>query len=145
MESNFDEERAKYHNNINKVMASVQIETHKVHQKKILRRELVAKEVEKRKELSQTVADLHQWVDEMYVELKEAKSAAKSVMRGKLKSDLAAEKRLHLLTGLKVTLAEARDNLAEESHQRAGLEKIQKLQLDIKRERPVGQQGGSSK
>ena len=42
-------------------------------------------------------------------------------------------------------LAEAQDNLADESHQRAGLENMQTLQLDIKRERPVGQQGGSSK
>ena len=49
MESNFDEERSKYHNNLNKMKASVQLETHKVHQQKILRRQLVAKEVEKRK------------------------------------------------------------------------------------------------
>ena len=81
----------------------------------------------------------------MYVKLKEAKSAAKAAMRGKLKSDLAAEKRLHLLTALKLKLAEAQDNLADESHQRAGLEKIQKLQLEIKHERPVGRQGGSLK
>ena len=72
----------------------------------------------------------------MYVELKEAKSAKTFAMRGKLKSDLAAEKQLHLLTALKVKLVEARYNLAEESHQRDGLEKMQKLQLDIKRELP---------
>ena len=42
-------------------------------------------------------------------------------------------------------LAEARDNLADESHQRAGLEKMQKLKLDIKRGRPVGRKGGSLK
>ena len=141
MESNFDKERAKYHNNLNKLKASVQLETHKVHQQKILHQELVAKEVEKRKELLQTVADIHQWVDEMYFELKEAKSAAKVAIRGKLKSDSAAEKRLHLLTALKVKLAEARDNLADESHQRSGLKKIQKLKLEINRERPVGRQG----
>ena len=60
MEFNFDKERAKYQKNLNKVKASVQIETHKVHQKNILRRELVAKEVKKRKDVLQTVADLHQ-------------------------------------------------------------------------------------
>ena len=87
MDSNFDDERAKYHKNINKVEASVQLETHKVHQQKILRREIVAREVGKRKEVLQTVADLHQWVDEMYVKLKESKSAAKAAMRGKIKSD----------------------------------------------------------
>ena len=106
MESNFDEERAKYHNNLNKVKATGQLKTHKVHQEKILHRELVAKEVEKRKEGLQTISDLHKWVDEIHVELKEAKSAAKLVMRGKLKSDSAADKRLHLLTALKVELAE---------------------------------------
>ena len=66
-------------------------------------------------------------------------------MRDKLKSDSSAEKRLHLLTALKVKLAEARDNLDDESHQRAGSEKMQKLQLEIKREQPVGRQGGSLK
>ena len=92
MESNFDKDRAKYHKNINKVKASAQLETHKVHQQKILHRELVVKEVEKRKELLQTVDDIHQCVDDMYVKLKESKSAAKVVMRGKLKSDSAAER-----------------------------------------------------
>ena len=51
IESNFDEERAKYNKNINKVKAFVQLETHKVHQQNIIRQELVAKEVEKRKEV----------------------------------------------------------------------------------------------
>ena len=51
----------------------------------------------------------------MYVKLKEAKSTEKVAMSGKIKSDSAAEKRLHLLTALKVKLAEARDNLAEYS------------------------------
>ena len=45
MESNFDEEREKYHKNLNKAKASVQLETHKFHQQKILRQELVSKEV----------------------------------------------------------------------------------------------------
>ena len=38
MESNFDKERAKYRKNLNKVKAYVKLETHKVHQQKILRR-----------------------------------------------------------------------------------------------------------
>ena len=75
MEFNFDEERSKYHKNLNKAKAYVQLKTHKVHQQKILRQELVAKEVEKRKEVLQTVANIHKWVDEMYVELEKAKSA----------------------------------------------------------------------
>ena len=43
MESNFYEERAKYHKNLNKAKASVQLETHKVHHQKIICRELVAR------------------------------------------------------------------------------------------------------
>ena len=59
MESNFDKERSKYHKNLNKVKASVQLERHKAHHQKILRQELTAKEVEKRKEVLQNVEDLH--------------------------------------------------------------------------------------
>ena len=129
MESNFDEERSKYHKNLNKVKASVQLETHKFHHQNILRQDLVAKEVEKRKEVLQTVSDLYQWVDEMYVKMKEAKSVGKFAMRGKLESDFASEKQLYLLTALKLKLPEARDNLSDESHQRSGLEKMQTLQL----------------
>ena len=84
-------------------------------------------------------------MDEIYVKLKESKSAAKVATRGKLKLDSAAEKRLHLLTSLKVKLAEAQYSLADESRQRAGLEKIQQLQLEINCERKFGRQGGSSK
>ena len=76
----------------------------------------------------------------MYVKVKDAKFAAKVAIRGKLKSDSAAKKQLHLLTALKLKLAEERDNLADECHQMAGLEKMQKLQLNIKRERPVRRQ-----
>ena len=43
----------------------------------------------------------------MYVKLKESKSTAKFAMRGKLKSESAAEKQLHLFTASKVKLAEA--------------------------------------
>ena len=145
MESNFDEQRAKYHKNLNKLKASVQLETNKFHQQKILRQEFVAKQAEKKKEVLQTFSDIHDWVDEMYGELKEAQSAEKVAMRGKLKPDSAVEKRLHLLTALKVNLSEARDNLADQSHHRAGLENMEKLQLEIKCEQPVGREGGSSK
>ena len=48
MEKNFDEERAKYKNNLDELKALVEHQTHKVHKKNILCRETVAKEVEKR-------------------------------------------------------------------------------------------------
>ena len=65
-------------------------------------------------------------------------------IKGKAKPDSGAEKRLCLLTDLKVSLDEARHNLSDESHQRFGLENMWKIQLDIKRERTLGQHGGSS-
>ena len=66
-------------------------------------------------------------------------------IKGKVKSESVAEKQLCLLTDLKVNLYEAQDNLADESHQRVGLEKIQKIQLATNRKRTVGQHVGSSK
>ena len=70
METNFDEERAKPKNNLDEVKALVDHHTHKVHEQNILRREEVAKEVEKRKKVLQTVAYLNQWVNEIALELK---------------------------------------------------------------------------
>ena len=66
-------------------------------------------------------------------------------IKGKVKSDSVAERQLRLLTDLTINLAEARDNLDDESHHSVGLEKMQKIQLTIKRERTVRQHGGSSK
>ena len=63
METTFDEEIYKSKNNLDEVKAFVEHQTHKVRKKNILRREAVSKEVEKRKEVLQTVADVYQWVD----------------------------------------------------------------------------------
>ena len=66
-------------------------------------------------------------------------------IEGKVKSEFVAERQLRLLTDIKVKLFEAQDNLADESHQRVGLENMQNIQVAIKRERTVGWNGGSSK
>ena len=66
-------------------------------------------------------------------------------IKGKLKSDSVADKQLCLITDLKVKLDEARDNFADESHQRVGLENMHKIHLAIKHEITVGRHGGSSK
>ena len=66
-------------------------------------------------------------------------------IKGKVKPDSLVERQLHLLTDIKVKLAEVRDNLDDETHHRVGLKKMQKIQVAIKRERTVGQHGGSSK
>ena len=46
MQTNFDEERVKYKNNLDQVKALVEHQTHKVHEQNIIHREAVAKEVE---------------------------------------------------------------------------------------------------
>ena len=66
-------------------------------------------------------------------------------IKGKVKSYSVAERRLCLLTDLKVKLAESRDNLDYDSHHSVRLENMQKIHLAIKRERNVGRHGGSSK
>ena len=156
MEKNFDEDRAKSKENLDEAKALVDHQTHKVHKKNILCQEAIAKEVQKRKEVLQIVADFNQWVNDMSLELKvsfififlhdlydlqssltnvqsslmkysqEAKSAAKVVIKGKVKSDSVAEKQLRLLTDLKVNMSEVRDKLADEYNKRIGLEKMHK-------------------
>ena len=49
MEKKFDEERSKSKENLDKVQALVDHQTHTVHEQKILRLETVSKEVNKRK------------------------------------------------------------------------------------------------
>ena len=66
-------------------------------------------------------------------------------IKDKVKSKSISEKKLRLLTDIRVKIDEARDNLADEYHHRVRLEKMQKIQLDIKRERTVGRQDDSFK
>ena len=66
-------------------------------------------------------------------------------IKGKVKSYSVAESQFRLLTNLKVKLTKTRDNHAGESHQRVGLENMQKIHLATKRGINVGRNGGSSK
>jgi hypothetical protein len=50
-----------------------------------------------------------------------------------------------LLKDLKATLANAMDNLADESNQRAALERMQTIGIQIKKERAIGRHGGASR
>ena len=66
-------------------------------------------------------------------------------IKGKVKSDSVIERRLSLINDIKVKISEARYNLTDDSHQRVGFERMQKIQWDIKCERTVGRNGGSFK
>ena len=116
------------------------------------RREQVGKEVEKRHIVEQTVDDLYGWIDELHSEINEQKKVTKSARKevnaaskSKLKLESVAAKRLSMLNDLKIRLRDAKDMLAEESHQREAIERMQTIKLEIKRERAVGRRGGSGK
>ena len=51
-------------------------------------------------------------------------------------------KQLEYLKSLKVSLNEVKEDLVDESHQRAALERMRTNHIEIKKERPVGRQGG---
>ena len=96
--------------------------------------------------------ELYEWTDEVHVELSEAKFTVKAA-RKQAKSDQAkinnaksvASKRLDLLKSLKSSLDDTKDELADESHQRAALERMRTIQIKIKKERPVGRRGGGKR
>ena len=95
---------------------------------------------------------LYECVDELHVELSEAKSRVKearkdtSYHKKKLnKANTVAAKRLDLLKSLKTSLNETKDELEDESHTHAALERMSTIQINIKKERPVGRPGGSKR
>jgi len=116
------------------------------------RRVQVAFEAEKRRLVEQTVDELYDWVDELHAEINQQKKAAnlakketKSTIKSKLRLETVAKNRLSMLKALKSQLHEAKDMLADESHQREALERMQTIKLEIKRQRSVGRRGGSGK
>jgi len=123
-----------------------------VHEEKQKRRARVAHEVQKRRLVEQTVDELYNWVDDLHAEINEQKSAVKlakkemkSTIKSKLRIETLAKHRLSMLKELKSQLHEAKDMLADESHQREALERMQTIKLEIKRQRSVGRRGGSGK
>ena len=94
----------------------------------------------------------YDWVDELQVDISDAKSRVKEAQkdtayhRTKLnKANTVAVKRLDLLKILKTSLNATKDELADESHARADLERMRTIQINIKKERPAGRLGGSKR
>ena len=126
--------------------------TNQVLEEKKKRRAQVAKEVAKRHLVESAVDDLYDWIDELHLEINSQKESTrlarkdvKSATRLKNKQQSIAAKRLSMLKGLKCSLREAKDMLADESHEREALERMQTIKLEIKRQRSVGRRGGSGK
>ena len=98
-----------------------------------------------RKEVERQVSSLHVWLADMSAELKASKREAQDALRQKSRASKLASRRLALLREMKVALNECSDELAAESQSRNTLERMQTIQLQIKRERAVGRRGGGSK
>jgi len=119
---------------------------------KLKRRADVARAVDKRKAMEKTLEDLHEWVDELHGELLDAKASArtsakllKSEKTKVAKLNTVAVRRLELLKNMKDRLDTVKSDLVEESQQRAALERMRTIQLEIKKERPVGRRGGAKR
>ena len=56
-----------------------------------------------------------------------------------------AAKQLEYLKSLKVSLNEAKEDLLDDPHQRAALERMHTIHFEIKKERPIGRRGGGNR
>ena len=95
---------------------------------------------------------LEGWLKDMAEEVKDSKRETKKALKDRKEALAANEfitsvssKRLALLKDLKIRVNELRDDLADESHQRAALERLSSIKLEIKRERVIGRKGGSAR
>ena len=96
-------------------------------------------------EMEGYVAELQ---DQITVELKRTKDAqkdTKAAKSAKLKAEVLSSNRLSLLKNIRLQVHELKDQLADESKQRYALERLQTIQLQIKKERPIGRRGGASR
>lgn len=102
------------------------------------------------KAVKQLLDDFYDWVGELHAEIETAKKEAraagkdtKASKQAKAKADALSDQRLALLKDLRSEMYDLKDQLADESKQCAALERMQKIQLEIKKERPLGRGGGS--
>ena len=91
-------------------------------------------------------------VDELHAELsdvklaeKKAKKSMKLEQRNLSRIKTVAAKRLEYLKSLKVSLNEAKEDLLDESHQRAALDCMRTIHIEIKKEQPIGRRGGGKR
>ena len=113
-------------------------------------REILVQEVLKRKSVCHEVHEMNKWIEEMSDEVSDAKQItmkvlkeAKYALTEKKKITTLATKHLWMLKELKSNIHELKDELADESQQCAALEQISMVQLQIKRQRTIGYQGGA--
>ena len=108
-------------------------------------RACAVKLADERKAVEKTVDEFHDWIDELHAEFSDAKLAEKGAKRSmKLeqrnlsKVKTVAAKRLEYLKSLKVSLNESKEDLVDESHQRAALKRMRTIHIEINKEQPIG-------
>ena len=100
------------------------------------RQAAVAREVEKRKAVKQTLDEVYGWVGKLHLEIEMAKKESraanknrKAANNAKAKANSLSAERLALLKDLRAQMNDLRDELADESKQRAALGRMQMIQL----------------
>jgi hypothetical protein len=116
------------------------------------RRAAVARQVDRRRAVEQVLDDTEEWVaklqNEISEEQKRTRAAQKDATTAKknIKGvEAVSSKRLDLLKDLRLRLRDVKDELIDKSKQRHALEHRQTIQLQIKKERPIGRRGGRSR
>ena len=104
------------------------------------RRASAVKLVDERNTVEKTVDEFDNCIDELHAELsdaklaeKEAKKSMKLEQRRLNKVKTVAAKRLEYLKSLKVSLNKAKEDIVYESYQRAALERMRTIHIEIKK------------
>ena len=90
--------------------------------------------------MEKTAEDMNEWVDELHADINDAKMAVEASGRESKAANYKLDKvtsiectRLALLKDLKLRLAETTDMVLYESRQREAIERMQTIQIEIKR------------
>jgi hypothetical protein len=137
---------SEHHNQVHSITSELQAvikaQKHVLHDEKMHRCELVTKSNTKLKSVKakfeEKIVAMRDWVEEMGEEARDAKHKMNKALKAEEKLRNLVSMRLTKLIQLKHDLADAHDSLADESKQRAALEEMGNVHLEIKRERLCG-------
>ena len=133
---------SEHHNQVHsltsELQAVIEVQKHVLHDKKMHCRELVTKSNTKLKsvkaKLEKKIVAMRDWVEEMGKEARDATRKMNKAVKAKEKSRKQALMWLTKLIKLKHDLRDAHDLLTDESKQRATLEEMVNVHLEIKPE-----------
>jgi hypothetical protein len=145
LESEMVAQREKHKAELAAINSKLEKQKDLLHEEKVRRWKQAKDHQDMKDKLNGDILYLYDWLDEMADEVKEAKSDMKKAVKAANKSGTLAAKRLEQLKDLKFRVGQLKYDLADELKQRANLEKLNNIRLEIKRERAVGCCGGSGK